>query len=231
MKYCPKCNAEHIKPGIFCSRICANSRIFSETSINEKSSKNKEWAKKNPEISKNNAKRASDAWILKAGVIKKYCAVCNKVIGKENKSGLCKKHFEESELKSEYIARRKNYIRKQVFNSWTNSYVWLLSSLEIRFFENLEETKTKWIKPKYINYITDDGKSHRYFPDFYLPDTDEYIEIKGYYWPSDQIKMNLVRLQNPELNIKILFEQDLKNNAALSGVVTTPVCETGKNGS
>ena len=28
MKQCPKCNAVHNKPGIFCSRPCANSRTW-----------------------------------------------------------------------------------------------------------------------------------------------------------------------------------------------------------
>lgn len=210
MKYCPKCNVEHSKAGIFCSRACANSRIFSEESINKKSIANKIWAISNPDISKENAKRASDAASRKYNVIKRYCGICNKGITQGNKSGLCKKHFEESESKSEYIARRKNYIRKQVYNIWSDSNVWLLSSLEIKFYEKLEETKIKWIKPRYISYITNDGKSHRYFPDFYLPDINRYIETKGYYWPSDKIKMNLVLSQNPELDIEILFETDIE---------------------
>jgi hypothetical protein len=28
MKHCPKCNKEHNKPGIFCSRSCANARTW-----------------------------------------------------------------------------------------------------------------------------------------------------------------------------------------------------------
>ena len=42
-----------------------------------------------------------------------------------------------------------------------------------------------------------------------LRSKDEYIEIKGYYWPSDKIKMDLVINQNPNLRIKILFEDDI----------------------
>ena len=30
LKTCPKCGAEHSKPGVFCSRKCANSRFWSE---------------------------------------------------------------------------------------------------------------------------------------------------------------------------------------------------------
>jgi 5-methylcytosine-specific restriction endonuclease McrA len=37
MKTCPKCNIEHIKPGTYCSRTCANSRTWSEE-INAKRS-------------------------------------------------------------------------------------------------------------------------------------------------------------------------------------------------
>lgn len=37
MKICPKCNAEHDKVGIFCSRSCANSRVWSEVDKKKKS--------------------------------------------------------------------------------------------------------------------------------------------------------------------------------------------------
>jgi len=36
MKKCPKCKTDHNKPGIFCSRTCANSRVFSEESLLKK---------------------------------------------------------------------------------------------------------------------------------------------------------------------------------------------------
>jgi len=39
MKYCPKCNTSHNKPGIFCSRSCANARAHSlETKLKIKNS-------------------------------------------------------------------------------------------------------------------------------------------------------------------------------------------------
>lgn len=36
MKKCPKCENEHEKAGTYCSRSCANSRIFSESAIQKK---------------------------------------------------------------------------------------------------------------------------------------------------------------------------------------------------
>lgn len=86
----------------------------------------------------------------------------------------------------------------------------MLSSLEIKFYDKLVKTKTKWIKPDYISYVTENGKHHRYFPDFYLPDIEQYIEIKGFYWPSDKVKMSLVQSQHAELNIRIMFEKDIE---------------------
>ena len=47
MKICPKCEAEHNKPGTFCSRACANSRKFSEESRLRKSKAVKAFYKEN----------------------------------------------------------------------------------------------------------------------------------------------------------------------------------------
>jgi hypothetical protein len=45
MKECPKCNNEHSKSGVYCSRRCANSRTFTEESRRRKSIANKKyWA-------------------------------------------------------------------------------------------------------------------------------------------------------------------------------------------
>lgn len=41
MKQCPKCNLPHIKPGIFCSRSCANSRVFTVEANLKRANSNK----------------------------------------------------------------------------------------------------------------------------------------------------------------------------------------------
>ena len=48
MKICPKCQTNHYKPGIFCSRSCANSREWSEESKKKKSKALKEFIQNNP---------------------------------------------------------------------------------------------------------------------------------------------------------------------------------------
>ena len=49
-----------------------------------------------------------------------------------------------------------------------------------------------------------DGKSRSYTPDFYLPDFDLFVEIKGYWWGNDEQKMKCVREQHAEKRLIIL---------------------------
>jgi len=44
-----------------------------------------------------------------------------------------------------------------------------------------------------------------YVPDFYLPDSDIYIEAKGFFSSADRQKMLLVIKDNPMLDIRMLF--------------------------
>ena len=43
LKKCPKCNNDHSKNGLFCSRSCANSRTFNEEAKIKKSTANKKF--------------------------------------------------------------------------------------------------------------------------------------------------------------------------------------------
>ena len=52
MKKCPKCNTEHDKSGKYCSRSCANSRVFSEESKLKKSLSQKKFLEDNIHPSK-----------------------------------------------------------------------------------------------------------------------------------------------------------------------------------
>lgn len=60
-----------------------------------------------------------------------------------------------------------------------------------------------WIKNKQLPYVKD-GIQKTYNPDFYLPDTNEYIEVKGYYSDNDKIKMQLVLDQHEGIRIYMI---------------------------
>ena len=104
---------------------------------------------------------------------------------------------------------RKNYQKGYVFNQYENKHVYLLSSMEFKYVKYLEQNNIKWIKPKPLEYFSKE-KKHLYFPDFYLPETNEYIEIKGYMWKGDKLKMKNVLLNNPEITLKIIDKIQLK---------------------
>lgn len=108
MKICPKCNVEHEKPGIFCSRRCANSRVWSKETNEKRSKKLKEvspWnkgLKVGPNENKNKAIREArreksrlnffNGLLTERSAIKKhlerecgyYCAIC-KITDWQNK--------------------------------------------------------------------------------------------------------------------------------------------------
>ena len=52
-------------------------------------------------------------------------------------------------------------------------------------------------------------------PDFYLPETDEYIEIKGWWWGSGKKRFDLFKKNYPKIDIKVLMKPDLKKIGVL----------------
>ena len=79
----------------------------------------------------------------------------------------------------------------------------------------LNELGVKWERPrKPLIYIMD-GKLKRYTPDFYLPNFDSYLEVKGHWWGNDKEKMKCVIEQNANKRILIIREDE--KNRILQG--------------
>ena len=81
------------------------------------------------------------------------------------------------------------------------------------FRSNWEANFAKWcdgsgIKWEYEPKAFDLGNT-TYRPDFYLPEFDCWIEIKGYWRDDAKQKMKRFKIQYPTVNIKILDEQKL----------------------
>lgn len=66
-------------------------------------------------------------------------------------------------------------------------------------------------EPKAFEIVLNDGCETTYTPDFYLPNTDEYIEVKGYFRGDAKLKFETFKELYPEIKIKLLMEQDLKD--------------------
>ena len=82
---------------------------------------------------------------------------------------------------------------------------------ERQFAECLELAGIAWEKVKTNNHIfpyVKNGKSHSYAPDFYLPDFDLYIEIKGFWWGDDENKMKCIMEQHPDKKVVVILGKD-----------------------
>jgi hypothetical protein len=86
----------------------------------------------------------------------------------------------------------KNNVVGRVKNIEYNGQL-LKGAWEVIVAKALDDEQIKWtndITP--FNYFFE-GKWHLYFPDFYLPDYDVYIEVKGYERERDRAKWTVVR--------------------------------------
>lgn len=84
--------------------------------------------------------------------------------------------------------------------------IWMRSSWEIAYAKYLDKNNIKWkYEPKRFYF-----KNCTYTPDFYLPEKDLYIEIKGYWRPGCKKRIKLFRNNYPNLDLQILIKSDLK---------------------
>lgn len=78
--------------------------------------------------------------------------------------------------------------------------VLLDSSWELALAQRLDELNVKWIRPEPIQWQDENGTSHHYFPDFYLPEFDLFIDPKNPAAYTNQIKkIEILRKQIPNL--------------------------------
>ena len=67
------------------------------------------------------------------------------------------------------------------FNPYQNKKILLESGWELDLAEFLTNNNIEWIRPKFIKWIDLQGITRRYFPDFYLPKYDLYLDPKNPY--------------------------------------------------
>jgi predicted nuclease of restriction endonuclease-like RecB superfamily len=89
-------------------------------------------------------------------------------------------------------------IKKKKYKS-----IWMRSSWEVAYAKWCDRNRIKWLyEPK-----TFDLGNCTYTPDFYLPETDTYVEIKGYWRDRSKLKFELFKKTYD--NILLLKEKNL----------------------
>ncbi len=215
MKICPKCNSEHSKPGKFCSRKCANSRSFSDDAKLKKSIATTEYFSALPSSNKEQKR-------------KQFAAVsCYKVDGPYTKIKLakcshCEKDFWSNNSKTTkynttcsdecFLAvKRKNRAgSKTEYNGETYDSSW-----EADLAKWMDENGIKFERPKtHIMWVDSLGKARKYFPDFYLPGLDLFVDPKNKFCIADQQE----KLDFVSKNINLIYgEVDQIKNRIMRG--------------
>lgn len=83
------------------------------------------------------------------------------------------------------------------------------SGWEIKFAQWLDEHEIEWVRTTDSFPYEWNGSTHNYFPDFYLPLVDVYVEIKGQASHRDECKWKVMR------NLIVLEGQDLREAAII----------------
>jgi hypothetical protein len=209
-KICPKCSLSHTMPGIFCSRSCANSRTWSEKDKLKKSDASTKFWADNPAPNKGKPNPGKGMNIEKTFCYVSFCCVCSKLTKFSRKltcSSKCTSLRRSSAIKIRLRTGRK-FTKAGWYDSPTAGKVYLESSWEFEVAKSLDDNKIDWVRPKYLKYWLD-GKRRMYYPDFYLPLFDCYLDPKNDYVRSlDERKLNAV-LAEHEIKLILLNKLQL----------------------
>lgn len=97
----------------------------------------------------------------------------NSVLKGKKHTEKTKQILREKALKSKHRRLRRGIIE---YNGLK-----LDSSWELELAKRLDKLEIEWIRPDPLVWVDDDGITHNYFPDFYLPKHDLYLDPKNSY--------------------------------------------------
>lgn len=83
------------------------------------------------------------------------------------------------------------------------------SGAERAFAELLDDHQIRWSKNStvWFDFIDSEGKTRKYFPDFYLPDYDFWAEIKGKRYVRIDDDLRLAAVGD---NIELIMSHELR---------------------
>lgn len=198
-RFCKKCGKEFISDaGIFCSITCANRNRVMSDETKEKLRKFK--------LGKTIVSRDHRQC--------KYCGKQTHSIDGKIPDWFCRPRCIEA----------KRYISKAIslkVKGKTGGYrerggrghgchykgIWLDSTWELALAERLDELNVQWerdVSKHKFAYVDQQGNQRTYFPDFYIPNLNLYIEVKGYWTAETKFKMSAVKNKHEYLNLLVL---------------------------
>lgn len=211
-KECPVCEETfvakkgHPKERETCSHSCANSHFNhgnSEEARKKKSESLKEYYEENEHP---NANLSLEERIEKFSVenIKckihsyKKCNGCENLFVRARAKGNHERKTCSEECKIEAQVGERTYQNgsrkpEYYYNENTDKEVLLESSWEVEVAELLDELNISWTRPDPVPWEDENGKEHYYYPDFFLPNHNLYLDPKNpYCMDRDEKKMERI---------------------------------------
>lgn len=197
MNKCKKCNLEfHPVKGLinYCSLKCRNSRIFTENSCKLKSDAN--LGKVSSDFTKIKRQKTN---IERYGVYhhnykgdaafeNRICKVCN-ILFKIRISSPKKTCSRICRITASTSRTYRNGSRKTIYYNG----IILESSWELEIAQLLDLLQIEWVRPKPMKWFDSSSKEHLYYPDFYLPKYNIYLDPKNpYCMERDKEKMEYI---------------------------------------
>jgi predicted nuclease of restriction endonuclease-like RecB superfamily len=104
--------------------------------------------------------------------------------------------------------RKKLWSKSSMYTTVDGREVSMDSTWETAMAKKLDELGVAWLRDDSLKlmYLTRRHRKRKYIPDFYLPDYDLYIEVKGYWTDAARHKMKDVQERNP---VRILILESL----------------------
>lgn len=217
-KNCLKAHKGVYGSGRFCSSKCAHSYSTKKDKKQKKEAICKT-CKTNILVGKRSRKDVYCKKCLKerGNKFSRICKYCNQKYTTHSKnskycSNKCSRSCETFKSKMRnYAVKNKlggHTSKNSIYYRDTNgNIIFLQSSYEVTVAKELDKNKIKWLRPEPFIWEDDVGINHRYYPDFFLPKYNIYLDPKNSYLIEEhKEKISRVQKQN---NVKILI---LKEN-------------------
>lgn len=221
--YIPRKINENNRPGIKSNNLknLKNSCRFCNNNFSKKKlAKHEIWCNLNPnldkvkEFFKDNPKRMINHFSKAELLGLEKPVISDDTIKKLKKASTGKKHSEESKQKMSESIKKAILKNPESYTKSNRGRVKHIKKYNLTFDGNWELQFYEWClknnikveqNSKFFNYVYD--KERLYNPDFYLPEFNIYIEVKGFYDDKDLAKWNCFPKNE---NLSIIFENEIK---------------------
>ena len=125
---------------------------------------------------------------------------------------------------------KKKKTSKEAALDWAQkAYNKLKENREPKFRSQLEKNIANLLEQLGVSYLYESEKlsytiEHNYTPDFVLPNY-KYLEAKGYWSPEDRRKILAVKRDNPDVDLRMIFQSPYNTISKKSKTTYAKWCE------